>query len=133
MKSKLRQITVNHCVFSWRYQPHRRYQHTQNVSRLLIFNHENNICIEVFFHIEASWTGGNPLNEGIPVIKNGQREILNLNKPKFIAELLMLILNSYESHQLTKLVIKDGNRLISQAGYLEAHEEYLHPSFRHIK
>ena len=128
MKSKLRQITVNNRVFSWRYQPH-----AQNVSRLLIFNHENNICIEVFFHTEANWTGGNPLNEGISVIKNGQREILNLNKPKFIAELLMLILNSYESHQLAKLVINNGNRLISKAGYLEAHEEYVHPSFRYIK
>lgn len=89
--------------------------------------------IEVFFHTHDTWTGGNPLNEGLPFIKDGKREIVNFNQPKFVAELLELIIDSHEATQLANLVIENGKTLIEQLGYREVHEEYHDSSFRYFK
>lgn len=120
MKNKLRKIKVQGQIFLWYYQKYVRYSPPQqSISRLYAFN-ENGLTIEIFFLTQDTWTGGNPLNEGVMVV-NGNEEIhINLNRPRFVAELLELVLNKKsQSQQIKKIVIQNGKELIYELGYQE--------------
>lgn len=73
MKKKLRKIVVHNLEFEWHYQ--QCVQHLPNhTSRLVIFRKADDVNIEIFFFTEDTWIGGNPLNEGLPVIKEGNEK-----------------------------------------------------------
>ncbi len=132
MKNKLRNLIVNGQKLFWCYQPYIRH-FSEHTSRLIAFNKDDNIKIEIFFCTEDNWLGGNPLNEGLPVIKNGEREKLSFNRPKFVSELLQMLFAQYSKEEFENLIITNGNPLIHQMGYREIYEEYKNPSFRYIK
>lgn len=132
MGKKIKKIVVNDQTFFWYYQQYVRHL-PHHTSRLLIFNKANQTHIEVFFHTEDTWTGGNPLNEGLLVVKGEERYILNLNQPKYVSELIDILLNHYKKNQLNNLHIKNGNKFLFKMGYREMHEQYQNPTFRYIK
>ena len=134
MRSKLRKITVNNTVFTWRYQGYVRNM-PPCTSRFLAFSKENNIYIEIFFYTEDMYPGGAPLNIGLDVIniKTDKLERLSFNKPKYADELIQFILGSNSKESFFHLSEKNGNGIIQKLGYREAYEKYRDPSFRFIK
>ncbi|NLC24465.1 MAG: hypothetical protein GX776_08400 [Oxalobacter sp.] len=88
MKKKLRKIMVRNHQFLWRYT-----QDNANLSTLLVQREGKPVWRwRIRFHTQDTWTGGNPLNEGIAVTREGEAIELNLNRPGHVGEIIQYLL-----------------------------------------
>ncbi len=118
MKRKLRRMTVRDTAFLWRF--HSRWD--QCFLSHLIFLQESNLRnkITVCFQTRDTLTAGSPLNEGLPVVKDGQEIALNLNRPRDAAALLAFLLEKKVDFSRQKnYIFADGNSLLLEMGYRE--------------
>lgn len=62
-------------------------------------------------------TAGSPLNEGLRVIKEGQNYAINLNQPKYVAEVLQYVLDMGLDTSAKNVHELNGNDLLAGMGY----------------
>ena len=125
MKKKPRKIIVRRRVFLWRF--HAVWQSDHYLSSLTIIsgkNRKNGIIIRFITH--DTLTAGNPLNEGLPVIRGGQRLSINLNSPGCVAEIIAFLLDDDTiREEADQFIMENGNELLRKMGYREEKETFL--------
>jgi hypothetical protein len=59
------------------------------------------------------------LNSGFVTTKNAERVIVNLNEPKYIAELIQYLINSkIDFSKDKKYLFENGEQLLNEMGYI---------------
>ena len=120
MKSKHRKITVNNRVYLWHFTANHRLVDEMWISRLY-FSPEDDKGKNVtcMFQSPVIYPSGCAFNEGVLAIKNGQEYLLNLNQPKFVAEIIEFLLANWVDFDKHKqyLFRKANNEILQQMGY----------------
>lgn len=111
----MRKIVVNGNTYFWSYRGVKG-----DVSKSTLTVISDNKAIRYMFHFSTrdTYTAGNPLNEGLPMIKENEKFLINLNQPKYVAQILQSILD----HDLADYSVKksydfNGNELLLSMGY----------------
>jgi len=114
----LRKIVVKERTFLWNY--HFDDYDYQNDSEIVIKDNERKGKLIIGFHTEEFGYGYCPFNKGLGAIKDGEETTINLNRPKFIAEILAYVLdtrlhdNGFDgTHEY-----KDGLEILNELGYI---------------
>lgn len=110
----MRNIVIRDTLYKWTFRGDRDYACNSSIS---ILTEDRNVKIVIRFKTTDTFTAGSPLNEGMPMLKDGNVYIVNLNQPKYIAEFMSYLLDN--GLDLTKKSTKefDGNKLLLDIGY----------------
>lgn len=112
--SAFRKITVNNENFLWSYN----YSVYDFQSQSSIVYKKINSNLKIIIHLKSDMDAitGCPFNTGLHAKKEGKETLINLNQPKFIAEILNYILtNALEKDDTT--IYKDGISILHTLGY----------------
>lgn len=107
-------IVVGGHTYWWSYQTVRDMYYRSTLT--LITEDRKNKWIVKFTTIDTI-TAGSPLNEGLRVIKEGQNYAINLNQPKYVAEVLQYVLDMGLDTSAKNVHELNGNDLLAGMGY----------------
>ncbi|MEK3901495.1 MULTISPECIES: hypothetical protein [unclassified Paenibacillus] len=110
----MRKIAVGGHTYWWSYQTVRDV-HCR--SKLTLITEDRKTKWIVKFTTVDPITAGSPLNEGLRVIKEGQSYALNLNQPKYVAEVLQYVLGMELDTSAKNVHELNGNDLLAGMGY----------------
>ncbi len=114
--SGLRKIVINGCEYLWKYVFDDYDYHGD--SYILIKSIDKNGKLIISFCVGPSDYGYCPFNKGVEAIYRGERIIINLNQPRFIAETVKFV---FENLNVDKLVgtisLDNGIEIIHKLGY----------------
>ena len=88
----MRKIVIDDIVYLWSFKSKRDYVCH---SSLVIRSEARAIKLVMKFKTTDDFTAGSPLNEGLPMQKDGAIHTINLNKPSYIAEIFKFIRKKY--------------------------------------
>lgn len=114
MKSNLRKIVIENKSYFWKFRS--IWQEQAFHSTVTVITENDNIQIFIRFKTIDTFTAGSPLNEGLPMRKMEQLYIINLNQPKYIAELIKHI-NNKITPCTKKSYEFNGNIILNELGY----------------
>lgn len=115
--ARFRKITVNGNLYEWHYS-FDDYD-WQMPSQLVIRTLDRTTKLILYFCSEDNGIGHCPFNRGVKAVKDGKEMIINLNQPKFIAEIincLFVVHTEYISSE-TKCIKIDGLKILRSLGY----------------
>jgi len=114
-----RKIVVRNRTFLWAYifdnDDH------QNASQIIIKDCETKRKIIIQFQSSADeYHGDCPLNMGMSAVKDGKEVVINFNRPKYIAEILIYILDLrlHDDRFDTTEYYNDGIEILGKLGYI---------------
>lgn len=87
-----RKIVVDDGEYEWKFS-FDAYD-WQEPSHLVFRSLDKTLKIILQFHADEDGIGKCPFNSGVPAMKGGQPETINLNQPRFVAEILQYLLVS---------------------------------------
>lgn len=76
------------------------------------------------FKTHDTFTAGSPLNEGLIMTRGEENIVINLNKPRFVAEMLQYVLDYNLDDTSVGQYHFNGNHILLELGYVDA-ENYL--------
>lgn len=117
----MRNIIVNNMLFKWSYKTYRSYICNSTIT--IISENRNCKTLIRFKTIDTSYCGS-PLNDGMPMSKNGVTCFINLNQPKYIAEIIQYLLVGTIDISKNEYNEIDGNKLLLDLNYIDI-ENYL--------
>lgn len=111
--SSLRKITVHGQAFLWKYtfDDYDCWNH----SRLFIKSAAQKG--QLIVHFQAAPPGYCPFNEGVPAVYRGEPVVINLNRPRFAAEILAYALEQHIDFQTGVTEITNGLAILKGLGY----------------
>lgn len=94
-------------------------------SNLTLSTENRKLRIILNFKTHDTFTAGSPLNEGLIMTRGEENIVINLNQPRFVAEMLQYVLD-YKLDDDTSVgqYHFNGNQLLLELGYVDA-ENYL--------
>ncbi|WP_238653450.1 hypothetical protein [Paenibacillus piscarius] len=110
----MRKIVVGGQAYWWSY---RTVRDVYCRSKLTLITENRTTKWIVQFTTVDTITAGSPLNEGLRVIKEGQPYALNLNQPKYVAEVLQHVLDMGLNTSAKSVHELNGNDLLAGMGY----------------
>ncbi|MGO4531053.1 hypothetical protein AB4Z30_18370 [Paenibacillus sp. 2TAF8] len=110
----MRKIVVNGSIYWWGY---RTVRDLYCRSKLTIITENRDKKYIIIFVTRDTPISGSPLNEGLRMKKEGITYAVNLNQPKFIAEVLQCMLEMELDKSGKNVQEIDGNGLLSRMGY----------------
>lgn len=120
--SSLRKIIVDEKEYLWKYN-FDDYDY-QCDSSLIIISTEGKGQLIIHFRTEKWDFGYCPFNKGVEAQYKGERVIINLNQPRFIAELIRYAINHLKVDTLTGTVALDnGIEILHAIGYKFEYEK----------
>ncbi|WP_088808594.1 MULTISPECIES: hypothetical protein [Listeria] len=112
-----RKITVEGQKFLWKYS-FDDYDY-QNDSSLIIKSADTNGKLLIYFRTGKWDSGYCPFNKGVPALYQGQRITINLNQPRFIAEIIAYVREQLDLKLLLGTVeLDNGIELLRDIGYV---------------
>lgn len=121
MKSKNRKITVDNQVYLWNFTPKHALVNEMWISRLYFSPYDDKSkSVTCMFQSPVTYPTGCAFNEGFLAIRNGQKYEINLNQPKFVAEVIKFMLDKKVDFEQDKQYhFREANRLLKEMGYVE--------------
>ncbi|MEK5409124.1 hypothetical protein MKX36_24875 [Paenibacillus sp. FSL W8-0439] len=110
----MRKIVVSGNTYLWSYKTVRGIYCR---SKLTIISENKDIKFIIQFTTKDTIVTGSPLNEGLRVMKEGKQYSINLNQPKYVAEVLQYILDMELDVTVKKVHELNGNELLVSMGY----------------
>lgn len=111
-----RKITVNNQDYLWKYT-FDDYDY-QNDSSLVIKNADKKGKLIIYFRTGTWTTGYCPFNKGAPAVYQNETVIINLNQPRFVAELIPFALNQLQIDCLSGTKeLYNGIEMLHDIGY----------------
>ena len=118
MKQKFRKITVKNLKFLWCFSEKWMGKYWQSYLTIKLET-DKQAQVIIKYLSEDTYICSNPLNTGLPVRKNQEELELNLNKPKFIAEILSYLLeNEVDLTKQKKYLFANGFHRIRKSLYM---------------
>lgn len=112
----MRDIIVKDVPYKWKFSSSRGdICH----SLVTIFSKDKQTRAIIRFRTIDTFTAGNPLNEGMPMNKEGNRQLVNLNCPRYIAELISYLFGHGFDFKEKMTKEFDGNRILLDLGYTD--------------
>lgn len=117
VKMILRKIVVKERTFTWSY--HFDDHDYQCDSKIVIKDCSRKGKLIIRFRTENFEHGYCPFNEGLSATRADERIIINMNRPKFIAEILTYVLDIrlHDNGFDTTHEYKDGLEILNDLGY----------------
>lgn len=115
--AKLRKIVVADRTWLWVY---RYYYYTvdERDCYLRIISEDKKRQIVIYFRGDIYHYGGCLLNDGLPALHNNVKININLNQPRFVAQLLTYVLeNILQGTPSGVIEYENGNEMLQQLGY----------------
>ena len=114
--SHFRKITVNDKTYEWHYSfdDYDFYE----PSNLVIRTQDKTKKVILYFSSEDNGIGHCPFNIGVNAIKNGEQVLINLNQPKFVAEIINYLFVEHTEHISKDTQYIDGLKILRLLGYL---------------
>ena len=114
----MREIVVKERTFLWSY--HFDDSDYQLDSKIVIKDNDRKGKMIIMFHTEDFGHGYCPFNKGLRATKDGEEVTINLNQPRFIAEILVYILDTrlHDNGFDTTLEYNDGLKILNGLGYV---------------
>ena len=121
----MRKIVVKERTFLWNY--HFDDYDYQNDSQIVIKDNDRKGKLIIRFHTEDFGHGYCPFNKGLRATKDGEEITINLNRPKFIAEILTYVLDArlHDNGFDATHEYKDGLKILNELGYTFEYKLYL--------
>lgn len=111
-----RKIVVDEREFEWKFT-FDDYDMMEN-SHLVFRSGDKRLKIMVYFRTGGFEAGYCPFNFGVDAIKDGQAMSINLNQPRFAAEILRYVLNSRTGTAAQGIFpYRDGIQILKELGY----------------
>ncbi|MNC34546.1 hypothetical protein D3C75_829830 [compost metagenome] len=111
----MRKIVVEGNIYYWQF---RGVKGDVSKSALTVISENKVIRLVIHFSTRDTYTAGNPLNEGLPMIKMDEKYLINLNQPRYVAEIVQYILeHSLMDYTVQKSYDFNGNELLLHMGY----------------
>lgn len=110
----MRKIVVGGQTYWWSYHTVRDVYYR---SALTLITEDRKTKWIVKFTTVDTITAGSPLNEGLRVTKEGQSYAINLNQPKYVAEVLQHVLGMGLDTSAKNVHELNGNELLANMGY----------------
>ncbi|MFB6366320.1 hypothetical protein ACFCP7_20065 [Paenibacillus elgii] len=121
MRKTMRKIVVRNRTYFWNHKGNRDFVCH---STLTLCTENRKLRIILNFKTHDTFTAGNPLNEGLFMTRGEENIVINLNQPRFAAEMLQYVLD----HKLDDTSVGqyhfNGNHILLELGYVDA-ENYL--------
>lgn len=114
----MRKITINGELFLWRFS-YSEQTYAETAFLALVSMKNRNCRIRIYFPLPACLEK-NMLNLGFKVLKNGADVVLNLNRPKYAAEIIQVLFD-YSAIDLNvnkTYEFLNGFALLTKAGYV---------------
>ena len=112
---KLRKLIVNTKEFLWKCN----FSRGEVCKSTLTIYLTKEAKIIIMFFARDTFTCGNPFNEGFPMLKNNEVVQINLNCPKYAAELIDYLDKSQLLEVRNSKIVFDGNDLLKKMGYID--------------
>lgn len=111
-----RKIVVDGREYEWKFSFDDYDWHEP--SHLVFRSLDRTLKIILQFHTDADGIGKCPFNSGVPAIKEGQSVTINLNQPRFVAEILQyLLVSCVQLNTKGILNFEDGTDILRILGY----------------
>lgn len=111
-----RKITINNKDFLWKYT----FDDSDYLyeSSLVIKNADKKGKLVIYFYASTQTAGYCPFNKGVPAIYHGEPVSINLNQPRFVAELLSFALDQLQiDHFFGTKELYNGVEMLHNLGY----------------
>lgn len=108
-----RKITVSDNLYEWHYS-FDDYD-WQMPSQLIIRTPDKTTKLILYFRSEDNGIGHCPFNTGVKAVKNGEDVVINLNQPRFTAEIIQYLYNT--GNILKGIHEFDGLKILRSLGY----------------
>ncbi|MGS2793848.1 hypothetical protein ACU6R3_19905 [Escherichia coli] len=113
--AKLRKIVVAGRTWFWVY---RYYYADERDCYLRIISEDKKAQFVIYFRTPTYHYGCHPLNDGLPALYNNVKININLNQPRFVAQLLTYVLeNILQGTPSGVIEYENGNEMLQQLGY----------------
>lgn len=113
----MRDIMVNEVRYQWKFRGSRGERDDICHSAITIFSEDRQTKAIIHFRTIDTFTAGSPLNEGMPMQKDGVCHMVNLNRPKYTAELIAYLGEQGFDFQKRSTQEFDGNSILLDLGY----------------
>ncbi|EHG5995956.1 hypothetical protein [Escherichia fergusonii] len=113
--AKLRKIVVAGRTWLWVY---RYYYADERDCYLRIISEDKKTQFVIYFRTATYHYGDCPFNNGLPALYNNVKININLNQPRFVAQLLTYVLeNILQGTPSGVIEFGNGNEMLQQLGY----------------
>jgi hypothetical protein len=123
MAQKLRKITVAAQPLLWCFSG--RWHKDRYLCHVTLLSEDRNNTAIITFACYDTVTAGNPLNEGLYMIKNDTEVRVNLNQPRFIAEMVSYLPLQFTDKSTRNHIVLEGKCLLDKMGYQDVHQYLL--------
>ncbi|EHR8837895.1 hypothetical protein ABJ851_003290 [Shigella flexneri] len=111
----LRKIVVDGRTWLWCY---RYYYSDERDSYIRIISDDKQGQVVIYFRVGAYNYGGCPFNDGLAAFYRGEKITINMNQPRFIAQLLAHVLKDIPGRTLSGVMeYQNGIGMLHQLGY----------------
>ena len=115
---KLRKIVVNGETYLWKHN-YNDCDYSVPLYLLILLEKDRNIEMRVKFPLMDIAVEKCMLNSGFKATKNSREVIINLNEPKYIAEVIQYLINSkIDFSKGKKHLFENGMQLLNEMGYV---------------
>ncbi|QML58231.1 hypothetical protein NFJ77_21015 [Escherichia coli] len=115
--AKLRKIVVAGRTWLWVYRYY-YYNADEGDCYLRIISEDKKAQILIYFRTATCHYGGCPFNDGLPALYNNVKININLNQPRFVAQLLTYVLeNVLQGTPSGVIEYENGTEILQQIGY----------------
>jgi len=114
---KLRKIVVGGETYLWKHN-YNDCDYSVPLYLLILFEKDRQAEVRVKFPLMGHPIEKCMLNSGFKATKNGMKVIINLNEPKYIAELIQFLMsNKIDFSKGKKHLFENGDQLFIEMGY----------------
>lgn len=114
--STLRKIVIQEKEYLWKYT-FDDYDY-ENDSHLVIKDSNKDGKLIIYFRTGKWDFGYCPFNRGVPAIYHGEPVVINLNQPRFIAEIFAYVMNKLKKDSLIGTTeFNEGLEMLHDMGY----------------
>lgn len=86
-------------------------------SHLVIRTQDKSTKLILYFSSEDNSVGHCPFNTGVNAIKDGEQVLINLNQPRFIAEIIIYLFDEHIEYISKDIQYIDGLKILRELGY----------------
>lgn len=113
--ARFRKIKVNDKMYEWLYSFDDYDWHEP--SHLVIRTQDKSTKLILYFSSEDNGVGHCPFNTGVNAIKDGEQVLINLNQPRFIAEIIIYLFDEHIEYISKDIQYIDGLKILRELGY----------------
>ena len=115
---KLRKIVVGGETYLWKHN-YNDCDYSTPLYLLILFEKDRQAEVRVKFPLMDCPIEKGMLNSGFKATKNGMEFTINLNEPKYIAELIQYLMNNkIDFSKGKKHLLENGYQLFNEMGYI---------------